>query len=230
MGQKKNKRKLTIQKIRGIIFTPLALIVSLVLALLRISAKKISARGIICDPVHEPPEVCDPVHVPPICDPVHVPPPYEEAAEYVSSKPAISLSVIALLIFPINVYRIMKRFFLVQFSSWQLAKKLLKHCLLWAFGYSLILVILFFTLSFFKPIKFSFYPLWIHVLFIALMFVPAFLLLNFITGIELLMISIKDHRFLKTGVFFTLISGLFLFLIFVMSQALLKHFPGSFYL
>lgn len=218
--KKKDNTRLTIQKIREIVFTPLALIVSLVLASLKIGIKKISARRIICDPVHEPPEVYDPVHEPPIvCDPVHEPP-GQKVIEYITSKPVISISVIALLIFPINVYRIVKQFFLIQFSSWQLTKKLLKHCLLWAFGYSLMLTILFFVLSFFGIIEPSIYPRWANGLFIVLMFIPAFPLLNFITGIELLAISIKDHRFFRTGVFFTVISGLLLFLIFGLVRTL----------
>ena len=174
-----------------IIFYPVALIIFFITALFKGGVKKIRAQGMICDPVHEPPIVCDPVHEPPVA----------KAMEYLSQKPVTIISILVILIFPIYLYRVIKQFFTVQFSTWQLTRKVIKHCFIWSFLYHLLLAIVFILVSKMGLFEnfYSYQSDWTNIIFIILLFIPVFLLLNLISGIELLLISIKDRRFLVSG-------------------------------
>jgi len=174
-----------------IIFYPIALIIFFITTFLKGGVKKIRAQGMICDPVHEPPIVCDPVHEPPVA----------KAMEYLSQKPVMIISILVILIFPIYLYRVIKQFFTVQFSTWQLTRKVIKHCFVWSFLYHLLLAIIFILVSKMGLFEnfYSYQSDWTNIIFIILLFIPVFLLLNLISGIELLFISIKDRRFLVSG-------------------------------
>jgi len=174
-----------------IIFYPVALIIFFITAFLKGGVKKIKAQGMICDPVHEPPIICDPVHEPPVV----------KAMEYLSQKPVTIISILVILIFPVYLYRVIKHFFTVQFSTWQLTRKVIKHCFIWSFLYHLLLAIVFILVSKMGFLEnfYSYQSDWTNTIFIILLFIPVFLLLNLISGIELLLISIKDRRFLVSG-------------------------------
>jgi len=174
-----------------VIFYPLALIIFFITVLFKGGVKKIKAGGIIYDPVHEPQIVCDPVHEPPAL----------KAMEYLSQKPVTIISVLIILVFPLYLYRIIKQFFTIQFSTWQLIRKIIKLCFIWSFLYYLLLAVIFILVSkmnFFQ--NFYSYPSdLVNAIFIILLFIPVFLFLNLISGIELILISIKDRRFLVSG-------------------------------
>jgi len=183
--------KKQIKKSLKIIFYPLALIIFFITAFLKGGVKKIKAQGIICDPVHEPPIVCDPVHEPPVV----------KAIEYLSQKPVTIISILVILIFPVYLFRVIKQFFTTQFSTWQLTRRVIKHCFVWSFLYYLLLAIVFILVSKMGLLEnyYSYQSDLTNAIFIILLFIPVFLILNLISGIELLLISIKDRRFLVSG-------------------------------
>lgn len=162
-----------------IIFYPVALIIFFITALFKGGVKK--TQGMICDPVHEPPVV--------------------KAMEYLSQKPVTIISILVILIFPVYLYRVIKQFFTVQFSTWQLTRKIIKHCFIWSFLYYLLLAIVFILVSKMGFLEnfYSYQSDLTNAIFIILLFIPVFLLLNLISGIELFLISIKDRRFLVSG-------------------------------
>lgn len=174
-----------------IIFYPVALIIFFIATFLKGGVKKIRAQGMICDPVHEPPIVFDPVQEPPIA----------KAMEYLSQKPVTIISILVILIFPVYLYRVIKQFFTIQFSTWQLTRKIIKHCFVWSFLYYLLLAIVFILASKMGFLEnfYSYQSDLANAIFIILLFIPVFLLLNLISGIELFLISIKDRRFLVSG-------------------------------
>lgn len=177
-----------------IIFYPLALIIFFITAFFKGGVKKIRAQGMICDPVHEPPIVCDPVHEPPVA----------KAMVYLSQKPVTIISILVILIFPVYLFRVIKQFFTTQFSTWQLTRKVIKHCFVWSFLYYLLLAIVFILVSKMGLLEnyYSYQSDLTNAIFIILLFIPVFLILNLISGIELLLISIKDRRFLVSGLTF----------------------------
>jgi hypothetical protein len=173
--------KKQIKKSLKIIFYPLALIIFFITAFLKGGVKKIKAQGIICDPVHEPPVV--------------------KAIEYLSQKPVTIISILVILIFPVYLFRVIKQFFTTQFSTWQLTRRVIKHCFVWSFLYYLLLAIVFILVSKMGLLEnyYSYQSDLTNAIFIILLFIPVFLILNLISGIELLLISIKDRRFLVSG-------------------------------
>jgi len=181
-------------KIKEVVITPVVFISSLVLFFLKYGPKKVSGRDpYICDPVHEPPIICDPVHEPPVL----------AAKEYFSQKPILFLSLLVLIIYPINLYRTIKSYFVTQFTVGQLFKNLILRCFLWVLAYSLL-----FTLGFVALVLMGFFyyqpnSLTINtVVAITLSFSLFLPSLMFLTGAELILVAAKDRRFAVTGVIF----------------------------
>jgi hypothetical protein len=183
------------------LFYPLAAVTFFIIALVKGGVRKIMAENIAMtfDPIHEPPS-----QYPVICDPVHEPP-AANAVNFAIERPATALSALVILIFPYYFYRVIRKFFTIQFTSWQLVKKVVWSCFVWSIGYSLLLAVAFCADILIGSVYWQFNRDNFFKIFLWL--VPIFLLLNMLAGLELLLISIKDRRFLATGLLIFLISA-----------------------
>ena len=94
------------RKIRKVLMTPVAVIISIFLMILNnilTAAKLVFADEIICDPVNEPPV---------ICDPVHEPQPFYTSPEKVS----VIILILGLIIYPVYLIFALRSYSKTKFT------------------------------------------------------------------------------------------------------------------
>ncbi len=204
-------------KIRRIVFAPIATLIALSIIILNfmVGVVKAAQTGIICDPVHEPinntttstTTITEPI----ICDPVHEPSFTELLACPIQNS--ILFTLLTLVAYPLYLTKWLISCLRIDITTNQLIYKLTIRGLITTILVSTLFTIFNVLVSIFSPCYYG-SPTFLEIL--PAFFIMVFIMVNLLSGILLLLFSIKDKKFLTAGVYFiTLLPGVILGLFFL---------------